>query len=62
MVELPEHGTKITLDGKEIGYIGTASRHYELGPIALGIIKRTTLENCTLYIGNISAKINLELR
>jgi len=62
MVDIPEHGTKITLDGKDVGYIGTASRHYELGPIALGIIKRNTLENSTLYIRNISAKINLEIK
>jgi len=62
MVELPELGTKITLYGNDVGYIGTASRHYELGPIALGLIKRNTLEHSTLYIGNISAKINLEIK
>ena len=62
MVDIPDHGTKITLDEKDVGYIGTASRHYELGPIALGIIKRSTLENSTLYIGNISARINLEIK
>ena len=62
MVELPEHGTKITLDGKNVGYLGTSSRHYELGPIALGIIKRNTLEQSTLYIGNISAKIDLTIK
>jgi folate-binding protein YgfZ len=62
MVDIPDHGTKITLDGKDVGYIGTASRHYELGPIALGIVKRSTLENSALYIGNISAKINLEIK
>jgi hypothetical protein len=62
MVDIPDHGTRITLDGKDVGYIGTASRHYELGPIALGIVKRSTLENSALYIGNISAKINLEIK
>jgi folate-binding protein YgfZ len=53
MVELPEHGTKITLDGKEIGYIGTVARHYELGPIALGVVKRSTLINSEIFIGGI---------
>jgi folate-binding protein YgfZ len=62
IVKIPDHGAKITLSGKEIGYIGTASRHHELGPIALGIIKRSTREDSTLVIGNIAAKIDFEIK
>jgi folate-binding protein YgfZ len=58
MVELPEHGAKITHDAKEIGFIGTVIRHFELGPIALGVIKRNTPQDANLLIGNISASIN----
>jgi folate-binding protein YgfZ len=58
MVDLPEHGAKITQDGKEIGFLGTVIRHFELGPIALGVIKRNTPQDANLLIGNISASIN----
>jgi len=61
MVELPEHGTKITLGGKEIGYIGTVARHYELGPIALGVIKRNTPQQTKLWAGNVPASIYEEI-
>ena len=57
MVELPEHGAKITLDDKEIGYIGTVARHFELGPIALGVIKRNTPQQAQLLAGNVPASI-----
>jgi len=57
MVELPEHGAKITLDDKEIGYIGTVARHFELGPIALGVIKRNTPQQALLLAGNTPASI-----
>jgi folate-binding protein YgfZ len=61
MVELPERGTKITLDGKEIGYIGTVARHFELGPIALGVIKRNTSQQAQLLAGNVPASVYEEI-
>ena len=61
MVELPEHGAKITLDDKEIGYIGTVARHFELGPIALGVIKRNTPQQAQLLAGNVPASIYEEI-
>jgi len=61
MVELPEHGTKITLDDKEIGYIGTVARHFELGGIALGVIKRNTPQQAQLLAGNVPASIYEEI-
>jgi folate-binding protein YgfZ len=61
VVDLPEHGTKITLDGKEIGYIGTVARHFELGPIALGVIKRNTPQQAQLLAGNVPASIYEEI-
>ncbi|HEY5987299.1 MAG TPA: folate-binding protein, partial [Streptosporangiaceae bacterium] len=39
---LPAPGDPITLDGAQVGFTGSAARHYEQGPIALGLIKRTT--------------------
>ena len=61
MVELPENGAKITLDDKEIGYIGTIARHFELGPIALGVIKRNTSQVAQLLAGNVPASIYEEI-
>ncbi|MEJ0014179.1 MAG: folate-binding protein [Actinomycetota bacterium] len=55
MVHMPEHGVKITFDGKEIGSIGSMARHYELGPIALALIKRTVPVDATLDIDGVSA-------
>ncbi|MCT9003640.1 CAF17-like 4Fe-4S cluster assembly/insertion protein YgfZ [Streptomyces sp. NPDC054766] len=44
-VLLPPHGTELRLadeapDGRKIGFITTSVRHYELGPIALALVKR----------------------
>ena len=55
MVHMPEHGAKVTLDGKEVGFIGSMARHYELGPIALAVIKRTTPVSATLEIDGVAA-------
>lgn len=55
MVHMPEHGAKVTLDGKEIGLIGSMARHYELGPIALAVIKRSVPVDATLDIDGVSA-------
>ncbi|MCD0442105.1 folate-binding protein [Glycomyces sp. A-F 0318] len=37
----PAPGTPVTSDGKEVGRIGTAVQHYELGQIALAMVKRS---------------------
>ena len=55
MVHMPEHGAKITIDGKDIGFIGSVARHHELGPIALAVIKRTVPIDITLDIDGVSA-------
>lgn len=53
---LPGHGSAITLpDGKEAGFTGSAARHFELGPIGLGLIKRTVPVGATLLADGIAA-------
>ncbi|RLV47668.1 folate-binding protein [Nocardioides mangrovicus] len=37
---LPDVGTPLTLEGRAVGFVGSSARHYELGPIALGLVKR----------------------
>ena len=39
---LPGVGATLTLDGRPVGFVGGSARHYELGPIALGLVKRNT--------------------
>ena len=45
---LPRHGDPVQLEEATIGFVGSAARHYELGPIGLALIKRTTPVDATL--------------
>ena len=54
-VELPPHGTPVMNEDKQVGYIGTVARHYELGPIALAVIKRSTPTDVVLTAGGVLA-------
>ncbi|MEI6648955.1 MAG: folate-binding protein [Actinomycetes bacterium] len=55
MVAMPGHGAKVEYDGKEVGFIGTMARHYELGPIALAVIKRNVPVDATLHSEGVAA-------
>ena len=49
--DLPANGDEVTTaQGKVIGFIGTAARHFELGPIATAVIKRSTPTDETLHV------------
>jgi folate-binding protein YgfZ len=53
---LPAHGAPITTeDGTEVGFVGSAARHYELGPIGLGLIKRTVPADAALLADGVAA-------
>jgi folate-binding Fe-S cluster repair protein YgfZ len=39
---LPKPKSQIIVDGTEVGIVGSSAQHYELGPIALGIVKSKT--------------------
>lgn len=54
-VAFPAKGTKIENDGVVVGFIGTVARHYELGTIALAIVKRNTPTDATLTVDGVSA-------
>jgi folate-binding protein YgfZ len=62
MVAMPEHGSKVFMEDKEVGYIGTMARHYELGPIALAIIKRNTPGTAQLVSESVAANIFKEIK
>jgi folate-binding Fe-S cluster repair protein YgfZ len=56
--ELPARGTEITAEGRTVGFIGTAARHAELGPIALAVIKRNISGDTPLSAGESTAAID----
>lgn len=47
---LPEPGDAVSLGGTVIGRITSAARHFELGPIALAVIKRAAAADATLTV------------
>jgi tRNA-modifying protein YgfZ len=47
---LPTSGDAVMLAERQIGFIGSASHHHELGPIALALIKRSTPLEATVTV------------
>jgi len=56
---LPGHGDPVeaVMDGQSVtvGFTGSAARHYELGPIGLGLVKRTVPVDAPLLAGGVAA-------
>jgi folate-binding protein YgfZ len=53
---LPAHAAPLSLaDGTQVGFVGSAGRHFELGPIALGLVKRSVPVDATLLADGIAA-------
>ncbi|MEP6598665.1 MAG: folate-binding protein [Actinomycetota bacterium] len=55
--ELPPAGTPLQLDGRTVGFLGTAAHHHELGPVALAVIKRTVADGTVLDAAGIPAAV-----
>jgi folate-binding protein YgfZ len=51
--ELPVPGTPVTTTaaGRAVGVVGTAVRHYELGPVALALVKRAVADDAARQTG-----------
>ena len=57
---LPAHGDPLVVasegaDSRSVGFVGTAARHYELGPIALALVKHSVPDDAALLAGGIPA-------
>jgi tRNA-modifying protein YgfZ len=52
---LPAHGDPVESEGATVGFVGSAARHYELGPIGLALVKRTVPADATLLAGGVPA-------
>ena len=53
----PRHGDTVLVDGKAVGWIGTAAQHYELGPIATAMVKRSVPTDADLRIQTASGEM-----
>jgi folate-binding protein YgfZ len=53
--ELPGHGAEVAVAGRPVGFVTSSARHFELGPIALAIVKRNTPEDAQLLAGGVAA-------
>lgn len=58
--QLPPPGTPVTAAGTEraVGFLGTAVRHAELGPVALAVVRRNVADDATLQVGASTAAID----
>jgi folate-binding protein YgfZ len=57
--DLPAPHTNVTSeDGRVVGFVGTAARHYELGMVALAVVKRNVPEGAVLRVGESTAAID----
>src|SRR4051812_12887754 len=54
----PAQGTPVILDEREVGFVGTAVRHHELGMIALAVLKRNVPDDAALRVGESVAAID----
>lgn len=52
---LPAVGAPLELDGKQVGFVGSSALHHELGPVALGMVKRNVPVDATLVADGIAA-------
>lgn len=53
---LPAAGLPLTTaDGREVGFVGSSARHFELGPIALGLVKRSVSIDAPLSVDGMPA-------
>ncbi len=55
-VTLPAHGAPVRLaadgpEGRQLGFVTTSARHFELGPIALALVKRNVPVDAPLLVG-----------
>ncbi|MGK5557050.1 CAF17-like 4Fe-4S cluster assembly/insertion protein YgfZ [Actinomadura kijaniata] len=53
---LPAHGDPVEIPGgRAVGFVGSAARHHELGPVALALVKRNIPVDADLLAGGVAA-------
>ncbi|GAB3945559.1 YgfZ/GcvT domain-containing protein [Corynebacterium tapiri] len=54
----PSPGEPITVGARAVGRIGTVVHDYDLGPIALGLVKRSALNSAQLHVGETAVAVD----
>jgi hypothetical protein len=57
---VPAPGTPVTSGTREVGRVGTAVRHHELGVIALALVKQSVTDGTPLRVGEAVAVIDAD--
>ena len=52
---LPGHGDPVLREDRQVGHVTSSARHYELGPVALALVKRSTPPDAPLVAGGVAA-------
>ena len=52
---LPSHGDAVTMGDTDVGFTGSAARHFEQGPIALALVRRAVPVDAALRAGGVPA-------
>jgi tRNA-modifying protein YgfZ len=52
---LPAHGDPVTMGDADVGFTGSAARHFEQGPVALALVRRTVPVDAALRAGRVPA-------
>ena len=52
---LPAHGSAVTLEGRQVGFVGSSARHFELGPVGLALVKRSVPVDAELLADGVAA-------
>jgi folate-binding protein YgfZ len=56
---LPAPGTAVTsADGRQVGFVGTAARHFELGMISLAVVRQNVADDAELRVAEAAAAID----
>lgn len=54
---LPTHGDEVMLGEKSVGWVASAARHYELGPVATAVVKRNALLDTEVSVDGVAASV-----
>ncbi len=55
---LPAHGDAVEWDGAPVGFVTSAARHHEVGPIALAMVKRSTPDDAALTAAGVPLAVD----
>jgi tRNA-modifying protein YgfZ len=56
--QLPPPGAEVAAAGRVVGFLGTAVRHAELGPVALAVLRRNVTDDTVLQVGDSTAAVD----